>query len=79
MKACLFILLLAAVFCSTDLVAKIKQLPDIVTCLLKSEVVRTVVLEVYQAIVNKEWSKVLTILVTKGRALYAAVKACLPA
>ena len=79
MKACLFVLLLAAVFCSTDLISKIKDLPDIVTCLLKSEVVRTVVLEVYQAIVNKEWAKVLTILVTKGRAVYTAVKACLPA
>ena len=79
MKACLFVLLLAVVFCSTDLATKIKELPDVVTCLLKSEVLRTVVLEVVQAVMAKDWNKLLSIVLANWQAVYAAVKACLPA
>ena len=79
MKACLFVLLLAVVFCSTDLATKIKELPDVVTCLLKSEVLRKVVLEVFQAVLAKDWNKILSIVLANWKAVYTAVKACLPA
>ena len=79
MKACLFVLLLAVVFCSTDPVEKFRSAVDVLTCVLKSQVVWDVISEVYEIVQSGDYDKLLFLVLQKYQAVVNVVKACLPA
>ena len=79
MKACLFVLLLAVVCCSTDPVEKFRGVVDVLTCVLKSQVVWDVISEVYEMVQSGDYSQLLPLVLQKYQALVNVFKACLPA
>ena len=78
MKACLFVLLLAVAFCS-DLAVKSVNPLDVLVCLVKNEVVVSVVTQLVSAVLAKDWLKAAQVVLANYLKVVDAVKGCLPA
>ena len=73
MKAFLFVLLLAVIFCETLK----KDTVDVVTCLLRSDVIHTALAEVVEAFRTKDKMTILITLVNLYQPVTTEVKKCL--
>ena len=74
MKAFLFVLLVAVIFCET--VVK-KDTLDVVTCLLRSDVIHTALAEVVEAVRTKDKMTILVTLANLYAPVTTEVKKCL--
>ena len=79
MKACIFVLLLAVVCCDSDFIGQLKNVVDVITCFLKSQVVWDVISQVYEIVKSGDYSKLLTLILQKYQEVVNLVKECLPA
>ena len=76
MKAYLFVLLLAIAFCN-DVTLKGFNPLDVITCLVKNQVVVSVVTELVNAVLEKNWVKAASVVFANYAKVVDAVKGCL--